>query len=141
MEESKGGHQKTHNQIIRESGYFISDKEEESAYNFNKLVDYEESADKKVYKIMTQSDPPGTQPDEDYVLLDKTPADLTVSEICAFCQKADLPLVGPFCKYEDAAQTKVVGSPLMFHQDCIELNQHSKFCIERKKWVNIGKAL
>ena len=35
----------------------------------------------------------------------------------------------------------MVGQPLYFHQDCIEFNQYSRFCIERKKWVNIGKAL
>ena len=35
----------------------------------------------------------------------------------------------------------MVGQPLYFHQDCIELNMYSKFCLERKKWVNIGKAL
>lgn len=61
--------------------------------------------------------------------------------MCAFCQKKDQPLVGPFCKYEDSAKTNMVGQPLYFHQDCIEFNQYSRFCIERKKWVNIGKAL
>lgn len=68
-------------------------------------------------------------------------SETSVQKTCAFCQKKDLPLVGPFCKYEDGERTKMVGLPLFFHQDCIEMNLYSRFCFERKKWVNIGKAL
>lgn len=42
MEERKGGvsptkAEKTHNQVIRESGYFLSDREDASAFNFDML--------------------------------------------------------------------------------------------------------
>lgn len=61
---------------------------------------------------MSQPEPPGTQPDEDYLLVENADDLISVAsslQICSFCQKKDQPLVGPFCKYEDAAKTKMVG--------------------------------
>ena len=75
LDERKGSPtkaEKTHNQIIRESGYFLSDREDASAFNFDMLqpgVNNDESHDRKS-KQMTQPDPPGTQPDEDYSLME-----------------------------------------------------------------------
>ena len=151
-EERKGSPtkaEKTHNQVIRESGYFLSDREDASAFNFDMLQggsnDHNDSYEQKKKlskKVMSQPDPPDSQPDEDYNLVEGADADALniqqAQKVCSFCQKMDEPLVGPFCKYEGK---DLVGSPLFFHQDCIELNQYSKFSIESKKWVNIGKAL
>ena len=64
-----------------------------------------------------------------------------MAKCCSFCQKRDPPLVGPFCKYEDKSQKKMIGAPLYFHKECIENNQYSKYCVQKRKWVNIGKAL
>ena len=65
QEEQKGSPTKTeknHNQIIRDSGYFLSDREEASAFNFDKAtkgVNNDDSHDKG-RKSMQEADPPGT---------------------------------------------------------------------------------
>ena len=49
IEEHKGGPskaEKSHNQFIRESGYFLSDREEASAFNFDPQFDAEHSNEK-----------------------------------------------------------------------------------------------
>ena len=84
----------------------MSDREEASAFNFDKAtkgINNDDSHDKG-RKSMQEADPPGTQPDEEYNLVEdesKLPNSDSLKKICAFCQKKDEPLVGPFCKYED----------------------------------------
>lgn len=70
VEERKGSPskaEKTHNQIIRESGYFLSDREEASAYNFDRKVqgneEYDDSDSSDNHRdavFMSEPDPPGT---------------------------------------------------------------------------------
>ena len=121
IEERKGSPskiEKSHNQIIRESGYFLSDREDASAFNFDKMVNHHGKADDsdgRDAKSMAELEPiAATQPDEDYNLIEDhsliqgtLPA--PAAKICSFCQKIDEPLVGPFCKFEDKEQTKMVG--------------------------------
>ena len=150
VEESKGNKQPdAHNQMIRECGNFLSDREESTAFNFNvqhKMAESysSEEADSKNMIGEKQSDPP----DEDYEYITcfdqikgLLPEDYVLDKTCNLCNKADDPVVGPFCKFEDAGKTKLVGKPLHFHQDCIEFNNYSSFRSTDKKWVNIGKAL
>jgi hypothetical protein len=63
-EERKGSPtkaEKSHNQIIRESGFFLSDKEEASAYNFDRMLNNpHDESNEKGKKTMTAADPPGT---------------------------------------------------------------------------------
>jgi len=66
IEERKGNQspskaEKSHNQIIRESGFFLSDKEEASAYNFDKMLNNPgDESNEKGKKTMTTADLPDT---------------------------------------------------------------------------------
>ena len=87
--------------------------------------------------------------DRDYKFMsDKTilheffPKDTQMVQICSFCNRADEPLIGPFCKFDESKDSqKLIGSPLFFHKDCIEINRISKFSQKEKTWINIGTAL
>jgi len=48
QEEHKGEsmEEKTHNKIIRETGYFMSDREEVSAFNFDKMIGHDDTREK-----------------------------------------------------------------------------------------------
>lgn len=73
VEERKGPSEKTHNQIIRESGFFLSDKEETSAFNFDRslaLYPNDDSIEKRKKPMTTAELQQGTQPDEDYSLIE-----------------------------------------------------------------------
>jgi hypothetical protein len=65
-----------------------------------------------------------------------------INRICAFCNRKEEPLVGPFCKFDEGKDSqRLVGQPLFFHQECLEINPISKYSPKEKTWVNIGHAL
>ena len=135
--------------MIRECGNFLSDREESTAYNFNteQQIVESESSEEGQSKPMVESKV--SQPDEDYELvlnLDEIksilPPDFDPTDKkCALCNREDEPIAGPFCKFKDDKRTALVGRPLYFHQDCIEINKYSSFKPSMKKWVNISTML
>jgi hypothetical protein len=51
-------------------------------------------------------------------------------------------VIGPFCKFEEIKDSqKLIGQPLFFHKDCLEINKLSRYSPKEKTWVNIGTAL
>lgn len=60
---------------------------------------------------------------------------------CALCARSDEPTLGPFCKVSEDKPSSVIGLPLYFHKDCLEVNKISRFNNKERTWVNIGTAL
>ena len=50
--------------------------------------------------------------------------DQNIQRKCAFCLRADQPLIGPFAKTN---MSKPGEDNLYFHKDCIEVNNYSFF--------------
>jgi hypothetical protein len=77
----------------------------------------------------------GNKPETQYQFIDNKSEVLNIlrkfkdcNALCEICKRSDHVLIGPFVKYGE--DDKIIGSPLYFHQDCIEINQFSYFSLK-----------
>jgi hypothetical protein len=88
----------------------------------------------------------GTTPDLDYQyiqnerkvkeMLKQYPG---CNKTCQLCDRSDELLTGPFVKY--SSSSTIIGLPLYFHRECIEVSHFSYYRLSDNKWVNISEAL